>query len=100
MFEPDSHAFGTTQRWTRIALWRANWPERESRLQARLLAVELDQIRSLEPNVQRLLLVAEAEELLCRVPANKHEEYSEAVRRLRTEVEAESIRAILDAMQH
>ncbi len=99
MFEPGSHAFGTTQRWTRIALWRANWPERESRLQARLLAVELDHIRSLEPNVQRLLLVAEAEELLCRV-ANKHEEYSEAVRRLRIEVEAESIRAILDAMQH
>jgi hypothetical protein len=83
-----------------MACWRANWPEREARLQARLLSVELDQIRSLEPNVQRLLLVAEAEELLCRVPANNYEEHCEAVRRLRTEVEAESIRAVLFAMQH
>jgi hypothetical protein len=100
MFEPDNHAFGTTQRWTRIARWRANWPERESRLQARLLAVELDQIRSLETNVRRLLLVAEAEELLCRVPANNHEKHTDAVRRLRNEVEAESIRAVLSAIQH
>jgi hypothetical protein len=69
-------------------------------LQARLLAAELDQIRSLETNVERLLLVAEAEELLSREPTNNDEEHSQAVRRLRDEVEAESIRAVLSTMQH
>lgn len=100
MFEPHNLAFGTTQRWDRMRRWRARWAERESRLQARLLTVELDQIRSLETNVRRLLLVAEAQELLRSVPVNYLEEHSEAVRRLRDEVEAESIRAVLSAMQH
>jgi sensor histidine kinase regulating citrate/malate metabolism len=100
MFEPHDLAFAISQRWNRMARWRANWSERESRLQARLLAAELDQIRSLETNVERLLLVAEAEELLSREPINNDEEHSQAVRRLRDEVEAESIRAVLNTMQH
>ena len=83
-----------------MARWRSSWSERECRLQLRLLAVELDQIRSLEANVERLLLVAAAEELLCKAPTDIDEEHSEAVRRLRDQVEAESIRAVLGTMQH
>lgn len=93
---------GTWRKWQLMPEWREQWSERETRLQLRLLEAEIENIRSLAPTLERLLLITTVEDLIAGLSDDDEPGAvgrQSQVRRLRDDVDTELTRSILDEME-